>query len=187
MQGAAAQEAKEDDDEAGVPSSDNSAVGRQRWALESIYSFVTRQRGSLPPAVHEALLGWLMQTAFFKRAAALGKPASKAAKGKANKPPASLPCLPAPPEIQELCVARFFSLLEALSTRGSSAGGVGEKGGQEVEMAEALPSDVADALQRFSPMHQDVAAKAAALAANLSPIDPSDVQLHWPVRAHLIW
>lgn len=168
----------EEEDEGGV-------VGRQRWALEAVCSFVTRQRASIPCAVLEAVVAWLMQSAFFAPAAL--KAAKKGTKAAVAHDKAS----EVPAAVRQVCGARFFGLIEALSARTTAPAPEGGSAGRArpavvLTKLDKLPSELLQALELVSPKCVELATKTAGMAQEAG-LDTTDAQLFWPLRAHLIW
>ena len=183
---------EEDDGEEGGGTAASRAAGRQRWALESIYSLVTRQRGHLPSALLEAVMAWLMHTAFFTTRTAHPKPA----KGKPKSDRTSTLAVPEVGDaLRELCMARFFSMVELLSGGATLAGsgGSGGSGGARPRAAvaesrlESVPAGVLASLRRIYPPCVEVCAHTAKLAASTPALQAVDPQVYWPMRAHLVW
>jgi len=178
----------EDDDEEEEGSKGPTAGGRQRWALESIFSLVTRQRARLPSALLESVLAWLMHTAFFKPALP-SQPAKKGSKKNGAAVSAAVGAAGASAEMRELCMARFFTLLETLASRTTTAApGTTARPRTEVVTTsmDTMQKDVVEALLGVYPHALNVCEHTAQAAARSAGLETSDPQLFWPIRAHLI-
>ena len=132
-----------------------------------------------------------MHTAFFKLAPpAHPKSAKKGGKKSGAAVGAAVGSAGVSVEVRELCMARFFTLLETLASRTTSATPTATtRARAEVVMTsmDAVPKDVVEALLGVYPHALLVCQHTTQAAAKSAGLETTDPQLFWPVRAHLIW